>query len=163
MAKHHKRIQPNTSAKQAHAERARRRDRRMLLKGGIALAIAAPLAAIGILQYERRAAVRYDLSVIGNGQPTVVQVFDFGCAECRQLRDNLAAVQGEFEGQVQFRKADRGTPDGAVLALRHNAGHVTLLMFGPDGQLRNTLTGVQDPATIRAAISSTFPARRTSG
>lgn len=163
MTKHHKRTHLNTSAKQAHAERVRRRDRRMLLKGGIALAIGLPLVAIGVMQYERRAAIRYDLSVIGNGQPTVVQVFDFGCAECRQLRDNLAAVQREFQGQVQFRKADRGTPDGAVLALQHNAGHVTLLMFGADGQLRNTLTGVQDSATIRAAISSTFPARRNSG
>lgn len=162
MSKQHRKHKLATDAKQAHAERIKRRDRRLLIRGGLALAVAIPLAAIGVMQYERRASARRDLSVIGNGKPTVVQVFDYGCAECRQLRDNVAPLQREFAEQVQFRLAVRSQADGGILASRYNAGHITLLMFGPDGQLRNTLTGVQDTATIRTAISSSFPGLRAS-
>ena len=148
-------------ARQAVAERVRRRDRRLLIRGGIALAVAVPLAAAGIYQYERIASRRHDLSAIGNGQPTVVQVMDHGCVECRELRSRLSGVRKEFEPRVQFRVADRTTTDGALFASRHNAGHLTLLMFGADGELRNTLTGMQDAETIRTAIASTFPASRS--
>lgn len=132
----------------------------MLIRGGIALAVLAPLAYFGVKQYERRAAVRLDLSVIGNGRPTVVQVHDFSSVESRQLRENLAAVEREFSPGVQFRIADLATPDGAILARRYNVLRATLLLFGPDGTLRETLVGVQDSATIRSAIAAAFPGAR---
>ncbi len=160
MSKPHKKHRLTTDARQAHAERVKRRDRRLLIRGGIALAVAIPLAVVGVMQYEKRAAVRYDLSVIGNGQPTVVQVMDHGCSECRKLSDNLSSVRREFDGRVQFRLADRGRTDGAILATRHNAGHVTLLMFDGNGRLRTTLTGIQEPGDIRTAILSSFPGVR---
>jgi hypothetical protein len=147
--------------KEAHAQRMRRRDRRMILRGGLALVVLAPLATLGVIQYQRRAADRRDLSVIGNGQPTVVQVYDYGSRPCRQLRSNVSAVEGEFSPHVQFRLADRSTPDGAILATRHNVGQTTLLLFAADGQLRQTLTGVQDVETIRSAIASSFPGSRS--
>lgn len=157
MSKPHKKHRLATDARQAHAERVKRRDRRLLIRGGIALAVAIPLAVVGVMQYEKRAAVRYDLSVIGNGQPTVVQVMDHGCSECRKLSDNLSPIRREFDGRVQFRLADRGRTDGAILATRHNAGHVTLLMFDGNGRLRTTLTGIQEAGDIRTAILSSFP------
>lgn len=135
----------------------------MLIRAGIALAVLAPLAWFGVTAYERRAAVRLDLSVIGNGHPTVVLVHDFSWAESRQLRENLAAVEGEFSPGVQFRIADLATPDGAILARRHNAARATLLLFGADGTLRETLVGVQDPAAIRSAIAASFPGTRRTG
>lgn len=135
----------------------------MLIRAGISLAILAPLAWFGVRAYERRAAVRLDLSVIGNGRPTVVHVHDFSSAESRQLRDNLSAIEGEFNPGVQFRIADLATPDGAILARRHNAVRATLLLFGADGTLRETLVGVQEPAAIRSAIAASFPGTRRSG
>ena len=150
-------------AKIAHAERARKRDRRMLIRAGLALVVLAPLAYFGVREYERRAVVRLDLSVIGNGRPTVVHVHDFSSTESRQLRDNLSAVEREFSSSVQFRIADLATPDGAILARRHNVTRATLLLFGADGALRETLVGVQEPAAIRSAIAASFPGARRAG
>lgn len=146
-------------ARSAHAARVRRRDRRLVLRAAIALAVVLPLAAIGLWQYERSAAGERDLSVIGNGQPTVVQVLDHGCAECRELRRNVDAAAQSFGDRVQFRLADRGTADGAILASRHNADHTTLLFFGPDGRLRRTEIGVRDPDAIRQLVTAAFPDR----
>jgi hypothetical protein len=161
MKKPHKKHLTHDEIKEAHADRIRRRDRRMILRGGVALLVLAPLATLGVIRYQRGAAELRDLSVIGNGQPTVVQVYDYGSRPCRQLRSNVSAVEGEFKPRVQFRLADRSTPDGAILATRHSVGQTTLLMFGADGQLRQTLAGVQDVETIRSAIASSFPGSRS--
>ncbi len=152
-----------SEAKAAHAERMRRRDRRMLIRAGIGIAVAAPLAWLGVRWYENRASVRHDLSVIGNGRPTVVLVHDFSSSDSRQLRDNLGAVERDFGSNVQFRIADLATPDGAILARRYNVLRATILMFGSDGALRETLVGVHDPAAIRSTIAATFPGTRRGG
>ena len=145
-------------ARAALAERRKRRDRRYLIRGGIALAVLLPLGAFGLRHYERKAAERRDLSVIGNGLPTVVQIFDYRCAECSELRDNVSAVQSAYSDRIQFRIAERSRADGAILATRHNADHLTLLFFGPDGRLRHTEVGMRDSAQVRALVESVFPA-----
>ena len=149
-----------TPARAAVAERVRRRDRRMLIRGAIALAVAAPLAAIGVIQYNRRAAERYDLRVIGNGTPTAVLVIDRGSRDATELRKRFDSLRREFEPAVQFRIADRGTPDGAVFASRHQVPTMSVLLFSGDGGLRNTLTGMQERQTLADAVRSSFPASR---
>lgn len=159
----HRKTRAHDNPREAHAQRVRRRNRRLLLRGAVAFAVLAPLGAVGIGWYQRRAAGRRDLSVIGNGTPTVVQVYDYGNRSSRELWDSVVTLEREFAPRVQFRIADRATPDGALLASRYNAGPSTLLLFGPDGRLRDTLAGTQDPQAIRAAIAATFPASRAPG
>lgn len=148
----HKKQRHATDSREAHAERIRRRDRRMLLRVAVALAVLVPVGAIGIGWYQRHAAELRDLTVIGNGSPTVVQVYDYGSRTSRQLRERLTAVERELTPRVQFRLADQATADGALLASRFGAAPETLLLFGPDGSLRDRVAGTQDAQAIRAAI-----------
>lgn len=155
-----KKKKSHTPARDAVAERVRRRDRRMLIRGAIALAVAVPLAAIGLAQYNRRAAARYDLRVVGNGTPTAVLVIDRGSRDATELRNRFDSLRREFEPAVQFRIADLGTPDGAVFASRHQVPSLSVLLFAADGRLRNTLTGLQERQVLADAIRSSFPAAR---
>lgn len=150
----------HTPARAAVAQRVRRRDRRLLIRGAIALAVAVPLAAIGVFQYNRRATERYDLRVVGNGTPTVVLVIDRGSRDATELRNRFDSLRREFEPAVQFRIADLGTPDGAVFASRHQVPSMSVLFLASDGRLRNTLTGLQDRQTLADAVRTSFPANR---
>ncbi len=161
MKRSHKHARAISNPHAAHAERIRRRDRRLLIRGVIALGIMIPLGLVGISLYERSASARLDLAVIGNGTPTVVEICDYSQRQCRQLRDNVAAVEREFRDSVQFRTADLRTSDGAVFAVRHNVQSPAVLLFAPDGRLRESLTGAPEREAIRAAITTQFPGSRT--
>lgn len=132
----------------------------MLLRSGIALAVGLPLAALGIQYYNKQASERYDLSVIGNGIPTVVLVIDRSSRDANELRSRFQSVQREYRDTVQFRIADLSTPDGALFASRQQASTLTIVMIAPDGRVRNTLTGLQDRQIISEAVRNSFPALR---
>ncbi|USG60554.1 twin-arginine translocation signal domain-containing protein [Sneathiella marina] len=92
---------------------------------------------------EVRATMREsDLSQIGNGIPTVVQIHDPQCSQCvalqRESREALCEINGD---QLQFLVADIRTSKGRRFAATHNVSHVTLLLFDADGQRRNVLVG----------------------
>lgn len=107
------------------------------------------LSAGGLAAYKRNYDITHDLSVLGNGTPTVVQVHDSGCALCRQLKDNVKEAGRDFDGRIQFRIADIYTSEGRSIAREHNVGHVTLLLFDGDGERRRVLQGVIDAETLR--------------
>ncbi len=95
----------------------------------------------------------YDLSVIGNGTPTVVQIHDPNCQLCRQLKSNLDSVKGNFTDQVQFKIANIGAAKGKAFASKHNVPHVTLLFFNEKGRRVNMLQGVTPKSEIKTALS----------
>lgn len=143
----------------AFAERQKRRQRRWLLRGGLAAAVVLPLGAFGLWRYEQSAQQRRDLSVIGNGTPTVVQVFDPRCAECRQLRDRLSGAIDAHPGPIQYRLADRSTTAGGLFASRHQADHLTVFFFGSDGDVRRRESGMQERAALSGMLRATYPVR----
>ena len=156
-----KKKKPPVSARTEVQERVRRRDRRLLIRGAIALAVAVPLAAVGVAQYNRSAAQGYDLRTIGNGTPAVVLVIDRGSRDAVELRKRFDGLRREFAPEVQFRIADLGTPDGAVFARRHQAGSMSLLLFAGDGSPRGSLAGMQTRDAMADAIRGGFPGLRT--
>jgi len=85
-----------------------------------------------------------DLSVIGNGVPTVVQVHDPGCKLCTALKASTTRALGEFDDRIQYRIAEIGSAKGRAFAAKHNVQHVTLVTFTGSGQVVNTLHGVRE-------------------
>ena len=83
-----------------------------------------------------------DLSRIGNGIPTVVQIHDPQCPRCvalqREARDALCNFD---ETKLQFLVANIRSAEGRKLAAAHGVGHVTLLLFDASGQRRAVITG----------------------
>ena len=85
-----------------------------------------------------------DLSKLGNGIPTIVQIHDPGCPSCRSLqRTTREALEQLGEGVVQYLVANIKAPDGRKFADAHGAGHVTLLLFDGNGRRRHVLRGQQ--------------------
>ena len=138
-------------AKKNSAKRNRRKVLRRIRNVAIVLALCSA-GALGLTAYKQSYDVSHDLSVIGNGTPTVVQIHDTSCRLCQSLRSNVDSVKGEFRGQIQFRIADIDTSSGRALARRYDVPHVTLLLFDGAGELVTTLSGVREPADLRPSF-----------
>ncbi len=116
----------------------------LLLAAGIGVALAA---------YKRSHDRLHDLSAIGNGTPTVVQIHDPDCPSCKQLLENLRQAAGGIDDRdLQVRVASLRTAAGRALARRHGVPHVTLLYFDGAGALSNSHTGVLDVNSLRSLL-----------
>jgi hypothetical protein len=130
--------------------------RRHFMKWGIRSVVG--LVSIGgistaVMAYKRHYETLHDLSVVGNGIATVVQVHDVNCRYCQQLRSNVRSVAPKFdEKDLQIRIADIQTIKGAAFASQHESEHVTLLMFDQRGRLTQKLKGVTSEEDIERAF-----------
>ncbi|MEM7173250.1 MAG: hypothetical protein AAF530_24010 [Pseudomonadota bacterium] len=94
-----------------------------------------------------------DLSKIGQGVPTVVQIHDPNCSLCVALQREARAAVGEFNAEeIIFLVANIQTAEGRRLASAHGVGHVTLLLFDGEGRRRTTLTGSNDREVLEQAF-----------
>ncbi len=131
----------------------RRRRRRELLRLALVLLIVTPLVGGALAAFKHNYDVTHDLSVIGKGVPTVVQIHDPGCQLCQQLRRNASAAVDKLDGKLLYRIADISTPEGRRLQRLHQVPHVTLLLFDGDGQLRKVLNGVKGEELLQHTFS----------
>lgn len=126
-------------------------------------AIAAVLGAGGWwlawdVQAHRRT---HDLSRIGQGAATVVQVHDPSCPLCAGLqRETLAALDAFQDGAIDYVVADITTSAGAAFAREHGVSHVTLMLFDGDGALLQVLSGARSRSALVAAFERQFRAPR---
>ena len=109
-----------------------------------ALMAFAVVGAVGwYLAGEVRATNReHDLSRLGNGIATVVQIHDPRCPTCRALqRETRDAIESFGPGEIQYLVANIRSAEGRAFASVHRVGHVTLLLFDGQGKRRDTLNG----------------------
>lgn len=86
--------------------------------------------------------VEGDLSKLGNGLPTIVQIHDPQCPRCRALQKETRDALAEFDdGKLQYLVANIRNGDGKRFADKHGVGHVTLILFDGEGKARKTLVG----------------------
>lgn len=86
--------------------------------------------------------VEQDLSKLGNGLPTIVQIHDPQCQRCRALQRETREALAEIpDGELQYLVANIRDGEGKRFADKHRVGHVTLILFDGEGQLRRTLVG----------------------
>lgn len=128
--------------------------RRRLIGLPIAAAIIGT-TAFGLSAREASNHELHDLSVIGQGEPVIVQIHDPGCPTCRRLK---SVVQNSMKSQesVKHRLADITTTEGSALQKEYNVPHVTLLYFDAKGKHVHTTTGMQTKKNIEAEISRLF-------
>jgi len=110
------------------------------------------IIAVPVIAYVQQSKIEHDLSVIGNGTPTVVQIHDTSCQLCRQLKSNLGKVKGEFKDDIQFKTANIKTHKGKRFTTKYNVPHVTLLFFDKQGKRVDTLQGVSTPDEIKSVL-----------
>ena len=97
----------------------------------------------------------HDLTRLGKGVPTVVQIHDPDCPLCAALqRAARAAVGGFDETELVFLVANIKTQEGRALATAHGVGHVTLLLFDGEGRRREILHGPSTEAALESAFAN---------
>lgn len=161
MAKQSKRPakQANTSKKRSKAKEpessapAARRDVLRLIRNG-ALALAVVGAGGWYVVSEVRAGIEEaDLSKIGNGIPTIVQIHDPQCPICQSLQREARAALEQFEdGELQYLVANIRQDKGRRFASQHEVPHVTLVLFNGAGERREILSGPSSSAELERAF-----------
>ena len=106
------------------------------------LCVVAGAGAWYLVQDVTATMAEHDLSRIGNGVPSVVQIHDQSCNACLALQREARDAMGDFDdSELQYLVADLKSPAGKKLAAAHGVSHVTLLLFDGDGQRRKVLAG----------------------
>lgn len=155
MAKQKRQKRSTKARKQAQsvAEPHKRSTLATLRNMGIAGVIVAAGAAYGVGAVQTTVE-EFDLTRIGQGIPAVVQIHDPNCSRCRSLQKQTRKALKSFEEtDVIFLVANIKTPEGQALAARHNVGHVTLLFFDGEGQMKKNVHGTQTRGFIRNEIT----------
>jgi len=84
----------------------------------------------------------HDLTRLGNGIPTIIQIHDPQCPKCIALqRETRKALENFDEGKLQYLVANIRSSEGRALAATHEVAHVTLLLFDAKGRRQQILAG----------------------
>jgi hypothetical protein len=96
-----------------------------------------------------------DLTRIGFGKPTIVQIHDPNCQLCATLQKETRAALSNFDDEtVKYLVANIRTKKGLEFAQKYNVPHVSLLLFNKRGQLQNVLQGVRREEELTNVIST---------
>jgi hypothetical protein len=114
------------------------------------------VAGVGWTVVQQRTRQVYDLSVVGQGVPVVVQVHDTTCPICVDLRQSIDQISPSYaSNQLLFRIADVSNPEAVSFIAPYTTNRrVTLLFFNGQGDLVNTLVGAQSALSLREAFGS---------
>ncbi|MFK7752864.1 MAG: TlpA family protein disulfide reductase [Sedimentitalea sp.] len=130
-----------------------KRDTLKLLRMGALGAVAVGGAGFFSVRGVRATAAEHDLTQLGGGRPTVVQIHDPQCPTCTALqRQTRKALRSFDEDQIGYLVANIKTVEGATFARRYGVPHVTLLLFDGQGRLETTLSGPHQADALRLAF-----------
>lgn len=107
----------------------------------------AGVAGVSIHRYDQKQRIYHDLSVVGQGTPTIVQIHDPSCRLCRRLQKNTLEAL-DTVSDIHYRVADITTKEGFEFQSRYNVPHVTLLLFNENGRRVDTIQGVTPVDTL---------------
>ncbi|WP_417580704.1 hypothetical protein [Nitrincola sp.] len=81
-----------------------------------------------------------DLSVIGQGSPVVVLVYESYAPAGMDAMERLNQVRSDYEPNIKFRVAHLGTPEGDVFVRRHEAFDGVIVLFDAAGEVIRVTT-----------------------
>ncbi len=135
-------------------------DRRALMtKAAYGLGGAVILGGVGLYSVNsvRASMGELDLTKVGNGTPSIVQIHDPNCQLCTRLqRETRAALEAFDESKLNYMVANIKTADGATFAASYGVPHVTLLLFDADGSVLEVLNGVRESDELEQTFLTHF-------
>ena len=142
--------QASRSAAQPEAAPQSRRDfLKWARNGAIALPV---LGGIGYysVQSVQATICEADLSKIGQGTPSIVQIHDPQCPLCQDLqRQTRRALKGFDDDELTYLVANVKTEQGSAFAAYHGVPHVTLLLFDGAGEMVQVIRGPNNADVLR--------------
>lgn len=86
-----------------------------------------------------------DVSRVGQGVPSIVQIHDPNCSLCNALqKETRKALKAVGPGRLDYIVANIRTDEGIRFAASHGQPHVTLMLMDPAGNPVHILNGPQD-------------------
>ena len=138
-----------------------RRDALRLIRNGAIGATALGGFGWWALSGMRAIAEEQDLSELGTGLPSVVQIHDPTCSMCTELqRQTRKALRCFDDAQLMYRVANIRTPEGSAFSASLGLPHVTLVLMNGDGQVQQVLEGVRKSDELKNAFEAQFPETR---
>jgi len=154
-----KRTPRPTGTKSAKQQNAKPLSRRGALKRvGLYTGGAVVLAACGAA-FARDFQVKLaegDLTKIGRGKPTIVQIHDPSCQLCRALQRETRAALADCDESYDYLVANVKTQQGAEFQRRMGQPHVTLALLNGDGTPLHFVNGVTPAETLKATFGRVF-------
>ena len=95
-----------------------------------------------------------DLTKIGQGTPTIVQIHDPNCRLCQALQRETRAALADCDEPYTYLVANITTPDGAAFQRRMGQPHVTLALLDGDGTPLHFINGVTPAARLKAQFQT---------
>ncbi len=129
--------------------------RRLFVKSAVALGVLG-VAAGAISGYDTKKRELHDLTSIGAGKPVVVQIHDTGCPICRRLKSRASNVL-DGQPEIEFRIADIVSAKGRALQEKYGVQKTTLLLFDAEGNLVDTVFGLQTIEELESLFARRFP------
>ncbi len=97
-----------------------------------------------------------DLSLIGQGKPVIVMVYDSYNAASYELVENFNKVHLDYEGRVEFLIADTKVPAGQNFERTYGASSASAVFFTGDGEKVRVLNKSYEPEVLSKLIDETF-------
>jgi len=97
----------------------------------------------------------HDLSKVGNGTPSIVQIHDPQCPVCLALQREVRDALDNFEqGDFEYLVANIRSKEGSTFANNYFVPHVTLLLFNGQGALVKVLNGPNKSDFLQAEFKA---------
>lgn len=121
------------------------------------LAIAAPVVGVAgffSVQSVQATICEADLTKVGKGVPSVVQIHDPSCQLCAALQNQSRRALKSFDkDSYRFLVANIRTEDGGAFAARYRVPHVTLLLFDKKGEMTQVVRGPIDQDALENILA----------
>ena len=116
--------------------------------GAVALGVGGTFFGLDL----RRKLNEADLTQIGQGNPTIVQIHDPSCQLCNALQRQTRIALADCDEGYTYLVANITTADGAAFQGRMGQPHVTLALLDGDGVPQHFINGVTPAETLKAAF-----------
>ena len=146
----------------AAPEKTRRDVLRLVPAGILGAAVLGGAGYLGVGAV-RAGAAEYDLSRIGTGKATIVQIHDPQCPVCTALQKEVRKALKDIDQEdLVYLVANIRTAAGQQLAQKRRVPHVTLLLFDGEGNLQEVLRGMQNKDALFQQFQAHFKAHGAS-
>ncbi len=142
MAKKNRKAKRTKSAQPQQSKAAKANSRRAFLQYGIAGGAVAVVGGYFGVTSLQASICEADLTKLGKGTPTIVQIHDPQCPVCNRLqREARKAIKAMDGDQPDFLVANIKTLEGSTFAADHGVPHITLLLFDGKGEMKQVIQG----------------------
>ncbi|MEM6594293.1 MAG: hypothetical protein AAF672_05840 [Pseudomonadota bacterium] len=143
-----KRVKSDSAPQKSNAAKSMSR-RTLIQYGAVGGALLLGGGYFGVRSVEA-AICEADLTKIGKGTPSIVQIHDPSCPICNALQREARKAIKSMEGDTpDYFVANMKTLEGSNFAADYGVPHVTILLFDGKGEMKQVLQGSRTRAELQ--------------